>query len=80
MARWRRCSQVVDGDDDSKVPGDGEEADGVRLDAGKAIASSACSFSSRREGGRRLETVPGSWRFGCARGRRFAAALNQKFV
>jgi hypothetical protein len=30
MARWWCCSQVVDGDDDSKVPGDGEEADGVR--------------------------------------------------
>jgi hypothetical protein len=36
------------------------EVDEVRLDAGKTMASSACSFSSRREGGRRLEAVMAS--------------------
>jgi hypothetical protein len=45
----------VDGGDYAVAPGGDGEFDGVRLDAGKTMASSECSFSSRPEGEGRLE-------------------------
>jgi hypothetical protein len=45
------------------VPRDGDSdgyADVVRMDVGRTMVSSAGSFSSRREGGRRLEAVMAS--------------------
>jgi hypothetical protein len=56
MARWRRCSQVVDGGEVLVASGEGENTDELREVSANPSMSSRCSFASSRRRKRRLET------------------------
>jgi hypothetical protein len=63
---------------EAEAPGGNGEFDEVLLDAGKTMASSECSFSSRREGERRLEACGARVSFGRGRAARFPAIKSKR--